>query len=518
MGKYLGLDSSTQSLTCCLIDDEKQKIEYEQSINFDKYFSDEYGVLNGVLTLENGIVHSPPLMWAEALDSLFTLMRLDGINLGDIKSISGSGQQHGTVYLNKNVRKSLKALDPETELKTQLSTIFSRPTSPIWMDTSTKTQCAEIEARVGGPACLATLTGNSAFERFSGPQIRKFYQTEPESYHNTSDICLVSSFIASILAGDIVGVDPGDASGTNLMNIQKRQWDQKALAATAPDLLNKLQPVSNPQKPVGVINNYFCARYGFDSNCTILPFSGDNPSSLIGLGLVEPGRVALSLGTSDTLFACIDRPHISPNGEGCLFASPDGTNYMALICFLNGSLAREAIRNNYHFDWQEFTQALKDTPPGNNGAIILPYFSEEITPKISTPRIVRDSLTESNAKANIRVVVEAQAMASKIHSEWMNVNIRSLYVTGGASTNEEILRIYADIHNCSVHRFETTNSAALGAALRALQANVNCDWKTAVGPYTQPVAGSTIKPRPSTSEIYNDLLKRYKALALLNSD
>ena len=119
MGKYLGLDSSTQSLTCCLIDDEKQKIEYEQSINFDKYFSDEYGVLNGVLTLENGIVHSPPLMWAEALDSLFTLMRLDGINLGDIKSISGSGQQHGTVYLNKNVRKSLKALDPETELKTQ---------------------------------------------------------------------------------------------------------------------------------------------------------------------------------------------------------------------------------------------------------------------------------------------------------------------------------------------------------------------------------------------------------------
>lgn len=36
MGKYLGLDSSTQSLTCCLIDDEKQKIEYEQSINFDK--------------------------------------------------------------------------------------------------------------------------------------------------------------------------------------------------------------------------------------------------------------------------------------------------------------------------------------------------------------------------------------------------------------------------------------------------------------------------------------------------
>ena len=99
----------------------------------------------------------------------------------------------------------------------------------------------------------------------------------------------------------------------------------------------------------------------------------------------------------------------------------------------------------------------------------------------------------------------------------MNVNIRSLYVTGGASSNEEILSIYANVHNCPVHRFETTNSAAWGAALRALQADIRCDWKTAVGPYTQPTANSTIEPMSNASETYVGLLKRYETLVNTNS-
>ena len=516
MGKYLGLDSSTQSLTCCLIDNEEQRIEYESSINFDEYFADDYGIANGVLELGNGIVHSPPLMWIEALDILFEKMHCEGIDLSGVNSISGSGQQHGTVYLNNSVTKKLANLNPNQMLKTQLSGIFSRSTSPIWMDTSTKKQCIELETNIGGQDALRDLTGNIAYERFSGPQIRKFYQDEPESYNETSNICLVSSFVASVLAGKPVGIDPGDASGTNLMDISKQKWSRRVLEATAPNLAKKLLPISNPQTTVGKISNYFATRYGFNSSCKILPFSGDNPSSLIGLGLVEPGRIALSLGTSDTLFACMNSPQVSHSDEGCVFASPDGKNYMALVCFLNGSLAREAIRDSYHLGWKEFTQALKETPPGNNGGLILPYFSQEITPKVSNPCVIRDKLNESDAKANIRAVVEAQAMASKIHSKWMDVDIHSLYVTGGASINEEILRIYADVHNSPVHRFETTNSACLGAALRAMQGDIGCDWKTTVTPYTQHKENSTIQPKANASEIYGELLKKYEFLIRKN--
>jgi xylulokinase len=235
---------------------------------------------------------------------------------------------------------------------------------------------------------------------------------------------------------------------------------------------------------------------------------------LIGLGLVTPGKVALSLGTSDTLFACMDKPRVSRTGEGCVFASPDETNYMALVCFLNGSLAREAVCKEYDLDWDQFTRALKETQPGNNGALMLPYFDPEIVPKVPTPHVVRHQLDVNDAAANARAVIEAQALSSKIHARWMGIDISSLYVTGGASANSDILRVYADVHNCPVHRFETTNSAALGAALRAAHAEQKRagneqSWKAVVEEFTQPVTGSTIEPDERAVSIYEKSVEQY---------
>ena len=171
-----------------------------------------------------------------------------------------------------------------------------------------------------------------------------------------------------------------------MMDIAARQWSALALDATAPDLAAKLLPIAPSGQPVGPISPYYVGRYGFADDCLVLPFSGDNPCSLIGLGLVAPGQVALSLGTSDTLFACMDQPRTSAAGEGAVFASPDGTHYMALTCYLNGSLAREAVRDQYGMNWDQFTSALRATPPGNNGALMLPYFAPEIVPKVPRPQ------------------------------------------------------------------------------------------------------------------------------------
>ena len=517
MGKYLGIDASTQSMTAIIIDAAREEISAEESINFDAHFRDAYGIENGILDLGGGMVHSSPLMWAEALDLLFRLLSDKGCDLGSIEAVAGSGQQHGTVYLNRRAAGAMDGLDPGMPLAGQIERIFSRPTAPVWMDTSATPQCREIEANLGGRGALLELSGNAAFERFSGPQIRKFSQTDPGAYADTACICLVSSYAASLLAGRLVGVDPGDGSGTNLMDIRTRKWSPEALAATAPDLDRKLLPIVPSTRVLGCLSPYFVARYGFDPGCKVLPFSGDNPCSLIGLGLVEPGRVALSLGTSDTLFACMDAPRTSADGEGAVFASPDGTNYMGLVCFLNGSLAREAVRREYGLDWESFDRALQSTPPGNGGALMLPYFAPEIAPKVSRPGVVRENLDAADPRANVRAVIEAQAMSSQIHSRWMGLDIKSLYVTGGASANPEILQVFANVHDCPVHRFVTTNSAALGAALRASYSHLNSEgpgksWKETAAPFTEPVGGSTIEPDPAAASVYARLIPRYRAL------
>ena len=97
--------------------------------------------------------------------------------------------------------------------------MLSRPVSPIWMDSSTGAECREIAAAVGGDATLAQHTGSRAFERFTGPQIRKFATHEPAAYAATDRIHLVSSFLASLLAGRHAPIDPGDGSGMNLMDL-----------------------------------------------------------------------------------------------------------------------------------------------------------------------------------------------------------------------------------------------------------------------------------------------------------
>jgi xylulokinase len=512
MAQYLGIDSSTQSITGLIIDTISSEIVAEESVNFDEQFGDAYGVVNGVVDKGNGIIHSYPLMWLDGLESLLANLKESGHDLSNISAIAGSGQQHGTVYLNGTAGPALAGMKSSRTLAEQLSGIFSRKTSPIWMDSSTGRQCREIEAGVGGQDVLLELTGNTAFERFSGPQIRKFYQDESEAYANTSRIGLVSSFIASVLAGKHVSVDAGDGSGTNLMDIKSRSWSVPAMDATAQGLSDKLSPVTASGTPAGPAHSYFVDRYGFSADCQVFPFSGDNPCSLIGLGLVEPGHVALSLGTSDTLFACMAEPRVSSEGEGCVFASPDDLHYMALICFMNGSLAREAIRDRFRLDWSGFTDALKTSEPGNGGGLLLPYFDPEIVPRVDAG-VIRKNLEEDDAPGNVRAVIEAQAVSSHIHSRWMGVPITSLFVTGGASANEEILKVFANVHGCAVHRFETTNAAALGSALRAYQGDrPEISWPDITALFCQPVSGSTIQPDPSTRATYDALITSYAEL------
>jgi len=219
-----------------VIDCDRRKVVYDKSLNFDQALP-QYKTQNGVLPNRNPLVkHSSPLMWADALDRLFAVMKKDGVKLGNILAISGSGQQHGSVYLNDQAAGVLANLDPKKSLVENLRGVLSRKTSPIWMDSSTAKECAEIRKKLGGIKATATATGSDTFERFTGPQIRKFYKTEPKAYAQTADIALVSSFMASLLAGKIAPIDHGDGAGMNLMDIQKKNWHPKALEATAPNL------------------------------------------------------------------------------------------------------------------------------------------------------------------------------------------------------------------------------------------------------------------------------------------
>jgi xylulokinase len=510
---FLGLDSSTQSLSAVVIDYDSGKVVYNHSLNFDEALP-HYRTRNGVLPNRDPLIkHSPPLMWAEALDLAFAHMKKNGVALNKIMAISGSGQQHGSVYLKANAAEVIASLDPNTSLVKNLEGVFSRPTAPIWMDSSTSKECEEIRRALGGIKAAAQLTGSDVFERFTGPQIRKFFKTESERYEKTASIALVSSFMSSLLSGKISPIDHCDGAGMNLMDIRKKTWDQQALKATAPGLKQKLPPLATPWKVVGTVSSYFVKKYGLNPEAQTLVWSGDNPCSVIGLGLIDEHTAAISLGTSDTYFGSMRRFCADTRGEGHVFCSPTG-DYMTLICFKNGSLARERIRDEHNLDWNGFNRAIAATPPGNGDGILLPWYEPEIVPRVTAPAIHRFDLDAADVASNCRAVVEAQMMSMRLHSQWMKASPKQIRATGGASDNPAILQIMADVMGCPVFRVQIAKSAALGAALRAAhgwwtESGMAVDWKKIIAGFTKPVSAKEIKPNAKARRVYDRLIEKY---------
>ena len=514
MSVYLGFDCGTQGLTAIAIeiDGPRRQVVLERALDFDVALP-AYGTRHGVLPSTNPLVaEAPPLMWAEALDRIMADVSASGLDLSRIAAISGSAQQHGSVYLANGAGERLARLNPHAALVDQLRPILARERSPIWMDSSTSEECASITERLGGPAAVAQLTGSRAFERFTGPQIRRFARHDPAAFAHTERIQLVSSFLASLLVGDHAPLEPADASGMNLMDIRTREWAPAALAATAHGLDARLPKIQESCRVIGELAPYWRGRYGLPV-VRVVAWSGDNPCSLVGTGVVREGRVAISLGTSDTIFGFMQEPRIDPSLTGHVFASPTG-GYMGLTCFQNGSLARERVRDAYGLDWAGFSEALRTTEPGNGGAIMLPWFEPEITPHVPAPGVHRFDLDPADAVANVRAVVEAQMMAVALHSTWMGVRIDTVRVAGGASVNREILQVMADVLGATVQPLTVGNSAALGAALRAWHAHdrargVERTWNEIVTAFDAPAA--TIEPRAQFRATYDGLLARYAA-------
>ena len=206
-------------------------------------------------------------------------------------------------------------------------------------------------------------------------------------------------------------------------------------------------------------------------------------------------------------------PRVDATGTGHVFGAPTG-DFMSLTVFKNGSLARERVRDAYGLDWDGFSRALAETPPGNGGAILLPWFESEITPSVATAGERRYGLDPADGAANVRAVVEAQMMSMALHSRWMGVAVDTLYATGGAAANRAILQVMADVFGVEVYQLEVGNSAALGAAIRAFHADCAADgrpigWDEAIDGFVAPVAESRVVPDPQHRGTYAALMSRY---------
>ncbi|MCA1809174.1 MAG: xylulokinase [Kiritimatiellia bacterium] len=518
---FLGLDLSTQGLKAVVINGRLEP-QQQAVVNFDADLP-EFHTASGVRQHADGVtVTSPPMMWVAALDLLFDRLRQQS-PLDGILAVSGSGQQHGSVWLRAGASRVLREMRSDQTMRAQLDGIFAMDEAPIWMDASTGEQCAALERRLGGAQAVADLTGSRAYERFTGNQIAKIYARRRDVYDAAERIALVSSFTASLLSGDCAPIDFSDGSGMNLMDLRRRQWAPAALAACGDETLaEKLGPLVPSHFILGGLHPAHVQRYGFPAECLVAAFSGDNPCSLAGLRLEQPGAMALSLGTSDTLFGATDDPR--PSGaEGHVFVSPIcPENYMVMLVRKNGSVMREQVRDQFAGgSWDQFARALDVIPPGNGGRIGFYHAVPEITPPTARTGIFRFDaqgrpVERFAPEEDCRALVESQFLSLRRHAARIGLQPSSMVVTGGASQNPALLQAAADVFNLPVYVGAQADSAALGAAYRALHAWA-CRRAGSFVPFGVVTAGApglarAALPRPEASPAYEALLARYDAL------
>ncbi|KAA8646987.1 xylulokinase [Aspergillus tanneri] len=506
---YVGFDLSTQQLKGLVVNSDL-KVVHISKFDFD-VDSHGFSIKKGVMTNEaEREVYAPVALWLQALDGVLEGLRKQGLDFHRVKGISGAGQQHGSVYWGENAEILLKSLDSTKTLEEQLAGAFSHPYSPNWQDSSTQKECDEFDAFLGGQEQLADATGSKAHHRFTGPQILRFQRKYPDVYKKTSRISLVSSFLASLLLGRVAPLDISDVCGMNLWNIQKGVYDENLLRLCAgsfgvDDLKSKLGDVPEDGGiHLGKIDRYFVERYGFALDCTVVPSTGDNPATILALPL-RPSDAMVSLGTSTTFL--MSTPSYKPDPATHFFNHPTTPGlYMFMLCYKNGGLAREQIRDAINeklgnatadpwanFDKITLQAAHMGQKSGSEPMKMGLFFPRpEIVPNLPSGQWRYNynpsdgSLCESSKEWNnpldeARAIVESQLLSLRLRSRGltqspaggMPAQPRRVYLVGGGSKNKAIAKLAGEILGGSdgVYKLEIgDNACALGAAYKAVWA------------------------------------------------
>ena len=271
----------------------------------------------------------------------------------------------------------------------------------------------------------------------------------------------------------------GDASGTGLMDIRRRRWDEQALAAVDPELGGKLPPLSHPREPAGLMKREVAARFGF-GRVLVASGGGDNMMGAIGTGNVAAGVCTLSLGTSGTVYAYSTKPFVDPEGEIAAFCDSTG-GWLPLLCTMNVTNTTEIVKSLFGLDNAGLERLARRAPAGSDGLLFLPFVDGERVPVLPSSSAVFFGLDRRTFDAAhiVRSVMEGTVLNLGYgvgRMRELGLKPAEIRATGGGARSRMWLQIVADVFGTPVVTLKEPEAAAYGAALQSVW-----NWRLAEG-------------------------------------
>jgi xylulokinase len=379
-----------------------------------------------------------------------------GLRGNEISCVGLSGQMHGAVLLDEQARIVRPAL--------------------IWCDVRTEKQSRDLTDAVGAERLLQ-LTCNPALTNFTLTKCLWVRENEPENWRKVRSLMLPKDYVRLQLTGERA-TDVSDASGTLLLDVAHRRWSKEILELVQIDaaLLPKLY--ESPEI-CGRISAAGAAATGLASGTPVVAGAGDQAAGAIGMGVVLPGTVSATIGTSGVVFAATGRPALDPKGRLHTFchAVPERWTVMGVTQAAGLSLRwfrdQFGVSANHQLEsYESLITEAANAPAGCEGLLFAPYLMGERTPHLDpAARGMLVGLTASHTRAHIvRAILEGVAFSLRdtftIFRE-IEVPAETIRLGGGGARSALWRQIQADIYGHCVETVEAEEGAAYGAAILA---------------------------------------------------
>src|ERR1700733_11383219 len=421
---------------------------------------DRAGKVLGSFASEHAPIHSEHIGWAEqdpedwwraAREAIAGAMAATELTGAEIEAVGLTGQMHGCVMLDANGKVLRPAL--------------------IWCDQRTQPQCDWLTEKIGFER-LIELTCNPALPNFTLTKLLWVREHQPEIFSKISHVLCPKDYVRYRLTGEFA-MDMQEASGTLLLDVANRRWSTEMAEATRIPMEWLPRLFESPEICAGV-SAVGAGETGLAVGTPVVAGAGDQGAGAVGMGILAPGSVSATIGTSGVGFAATDSPIKDRLGRLHTFchAAPGRWHVMGVT---NGAgLSFRYFRDTFApgSSYEELTAKAAEAPAGSEGLMWAPYLFGERTPHLDpNARAAFVGITASHRQGHfVRAVMEGVAFSLRetltLFRE-LGVPVKAIRLGGGGARSALWRQIQADVYGQPVEVLVAEEGAAFGAALLA---------------------------------------------------
>jgi len=374
---------------------------------------------------------------------------------GDQVSCVGlSGQMHGAVMLDAAGNVVRPAL--------------------IWCDVRTQEQCDALTHRLGRQRIIE-LTCNPALTNFTLTKLLWTREHEPDNWRRVRSVMLPKDYVRFKLTGQ-AATDVADASGTLMLDVARRKWSAEMMQTAQIDE-SVLPTLFESPNVCAEISSSGAEASGLAAGIPVVAGAGDQAAGAVGMGIVSPGAVSATIGTSGVVFAATDRPVTDSEGRVHTFCHANPNRWHVMGVTQAAGLSLRWLRDTFYKDcpkgtYDQIVAEAETAPPGAERLLWAPYLMGERTPHLD-PNVpgALVGLRFSHSRAHvIRAVLEGVAFSLRdafTIFEEMGIPVEHVRLGGGGARSPLWRRIQADAYGREVEIVEAEEGAAYGAAILA---------------------------------------------------